>query len=42
VKAIKVSGSHKADIQVQVKITIKLKDEIDVQNISIKLVSNKK
>lgn len=42
VKAIKVTGSHKADIQVQVKVTIKMKDEIDAQNISIKLVSNKK
>jgi len=42
VKAIKVAWSHKADIQVQIKIIIKLKDEIDVQNISVKLVSNKK
>lgn len=42
VKAMKIKWSHKADIQVQVKIIIKLKDEIDVQNISIKLVSNKK
>lgn len=42
VKAIKIAWSHKADIQVQVKVIIKLKDEIDIQNISIKLVSNKK
>ena len=42
VKALKIKWSHKADIQVQVKIIIKLKDEIDIQNISIKLVSNKK
>ena len=42
VKAIKVDGHFKADIQVQVKIIIKLKDEIDCQNISVKLVSNKK
>ncbi len=38
VKAIKISWSHKADIQIQV--TIKMKEEIDAQNISIKLVSN--
>lgn len=38
VKAIKIRGSHKADIQIQV--TIKMKEEIDSQNISIKLVSN--
>ncbi len=42
VKAIKITWSHKADIQVQIKVMIKLKDEIDTQNISIKLVSNKK
>lgn len=42
VKAIKVAGHFKSDIQVQIKISIKLKDEIDCQNISIKLVSNKK
>ena len=38
VKAIKVKGSYKADIQIQ--ITIKLKEEIDCQNIQVKLVSN--
>lgn len=40
VKAIKINWSYKADIQVQ--ITIKLKKEIDAQNIQVKLVSNKK
>lgn len=37
VKAIKLNG-YKADVQVQ--ITIKLKDAIDCQNIQVKLVSN--
>lgn len=41
VKAVKITWSHKADLQVQIKISIKLKGEIDVQNISAKLVSNK-
>lgn len=40
VKAVKIKGSYKADLQVQIKISIKLKDVIDVQNISVKLVSN--
>lgn len=40
VKAMKVTGSFKADIQVQVQITIKLKHEIDCQNLQVKLVSN--
>lgn len=40
VKAIKIKGSYKADIQVQIKIIIKLKEEIDCQNIQVKLVSN--
>lgn len=40
VKAVKVEGHFKSDIQVQIKIIIKLKEEIDCQNISIKLVSN--
>ena len=40
VKAIKIKWSFKADIQVQ--ITIKLKVEIDAQNIQVKLVSNNK
>ncbi len=42
VKAIKVTHWQKTDVQVQIKVLIKLKDEIDVQNISVKLVSNKK
>lgn len=40
VKAEKVTGSYKADVQVH--ITIKLKKLIDCQNIQVKLVSNKK
>lgn len=40
VKAVKVRGSYKADIQAQIQITIKLKGEIDCENLSIKLVSN--
>ncbi|MDO4764345.1 MAG: hypothetical protein Q4A00_08210 [Flavobacteriaceae bacterium] len=39
VKAVKVSG-HKTDVQVQV--TIKLKEAIDCQNLQVKLVSNPK
>jgi len=38
VKAVKIYG-HKADVQVQ--ITVKLKELIDVQNMQVKLVSNK-
>jgi len=38
VKAVKVSGNYKTDVQVQV--TIKLKEAIDCENLSIKLVSN--
>lgn len=40
VKALKAPHWNKADVQVQIKVMIKLKDEIDVQNISVKLVSN--
>ncbi len=39
VKAVKISG-FKTDVQVQ--ITIKLKEAIDCQNLQVKLVSNKK
>lgn len=39
VKAIKLHG-HKTDVQVQ--ITVKLKQAIDVQNLQVKLVSNKR
>lgn len=38
VKAIIITGSHKTDVQVQ--ITIYLKEAIAVENISVKLVSN--
>ncbi len=39
VKAVIISG-HKADVQVQ--ISIKLKEAIDVENLQVKLVSNKR
>lgn len=38
VKAIKIAGNYKTDVQVQV--TIKLKEAIDCENLSVKLVSN--
>ena len=38
VNAVKISGNYKTDVQVQV--TIKLKEAIDCENLSIKLVSN--
>jgi len=40
VKASKVRGQYKADIQVRITITIKLKLQEDVQNLQVKLVSN--
>lgn len=40
VKAVKVRGQYKADIQVRVKIIIKLKSQEDLQNLQVKLVSN--
>jgi hypothetical protein len=40
VKAIKIRGSYKADIQVRIKIIIKLKSQEDIQNLQVKLVSN--
>lgn len=40
VKASKVSGQYKADIQVRVRIVIKLKSQEDLQNLQVKLVSN--
>lgn len=40
VQAVKVRGQYKADIQVRVQITIKLKSQEDLQNLQIKLVSN--
>lgn len=40
VKASKVRGQYKADIQVRVRIVIKLKLQEDLQNLQVKLVSN--
>lgn len=40
VRAQKIKGSYKADIQVVVLIQIKLRNLQDVQNIQVKLVSN--
>lgn len=40
VKALKVCGQYKADIQVRIKIIIKLKFQEDLQNLQVKLVSN--
>ena len=41
VKASKIKGSFKADVQVQIKVEIQLKELIDVQNLQVKLVSQK-
>ena len=40
VQANKVKGSFKADVQVEIRITIKLKSLTDIQNLQAKLVSN--
>ncbi|WP_312845137.1 hypothetical protein [Campylobacter sp. MIT 99-7217] len=40
VEAQKIKGSFKADIQVVINVSIKLKKLQDVQNIQVKLVSN--
>lgn len=40
VKASKVVGQYKADVQVRVRIVIKLKSQEDLQNLQVKLVSN--
>src|SRR3989344_3451028 len=40
VKASKVSGQYKADIQVRITVLIKLKSQEDLQNLQVKLVSN--
>ena len=40
VRAKKIKGSYKADIQVQVSIEIKLKKLTDTQNLQVKLVSS--
>jgi len=42
VKATKVKGSYKADVQVAINIEIKLKKLTDIQNLQVKLVSNPK
>jgi len=42
VSATQVKGSYKADIQVEIKIEIKLKSLTDIQNLQVKLVSNPK
>src|SRR3990167_11449577 len=40
VKASKVRGQYKADIQVRITILIKLKSQEDLQNLQVKFVSN--
>lgn len=40
VQATKVKGSFKADIQLEIRIIIKLKSLTDIQNLQVKLVSN--
>lgn len=40
IKASKVRGHYKADIQVRITIVIKLKSQEDIQNLQVKLVSN--
>ena len=40
VKANKIQGNFKSDIQVQISVEIKLKKLLDVQNLQVKLVSN--
>ncbi len=42
VKATKVKGSYKADVQVTINIEIKLTHLTDIQNLQVKLVSNPK
>jgi len=42
VNATKVKGSYKADVQVEIRIEIKLKKLVDIQNLQVKLVSNPK
>ncbi len=42
VKAEKVTGSFKTDVQVEIIIRIKLKNLVDIQNLQVKLVSNPK
>jgi len=42
VKAQRIKGSFKADVQVEVRIEITLKSLVDIQNLQVKLVSNPK
>lgn len=42
VKAVKAPAGFKTDVQVQIIVSIKLKEITDIQNIQVKLVSNKK
>jgi len=41
VEAHKIDGSYKSDVQVEIIILIKLKHLTDIQNLQVKLVSNK-
>ncbi len=41
VQAQKIKGSFKADVQVEIRVVIKLKNLTDIQNLQVKLVSNK-
>ncbi|MFH1611906.1 MAG: type II restriction endonuclease [bacterium] len=40
VRASKIHGQYKADVQIRVRIVIKLKSQEDLQNLQVKLVSN--
>jgi hypothetical protein len=40
VRAEKIKGQYKSDVQVRIKIVIKLKVQEDIQNLQVKLVSN--
>jgi hypothetical protein len=42
VKASKVRGRYKSDVQVRIRIVIRLKSQEDLQNLQVKLVSPKK
>jgi DNA-cytosine methyltransferase len=41
VEAHKIDGSYKSDVQVEIRVLIKLKHLTDIQNLQVKLVSNK-
>jgi DNA-cytosine methyltransferase len=41
VKAYKVKGSYKTDVQIEIEIEIKLKNLVDIQNLQVKLITNK-